>query len=85
MDRENTEAINLAEYEIDNVRKNSSAEKAGLKSGDRITYVNGINVDKLSLEELIGKLNNKQNKRIRLTVQRAGERKFFNFRLNRLI
>lgn len=77
--------VYLRQFEIDFVRKNSSADKAGLKVGDKITVINGVSTVKYSLEELIGKLNDKENKRIRLTVLRNEQPMQFDFRLHRLI
>jgi C-terminal processing protease CtpA/Prc len=77
--------VYLREYEIDDMRENSAAAKAGLMVGDTITHINGIAVDKLTLDEVIGRLNVKENKRVRVYVRRQGERMIFNFRLKRLI
>ena len=77
--------VYLREYEIDNIRENSSADEAGLKVGDEIIYINGIDTERLTLDELIGKLNDRENKRIRLVVMRDGKAVHINFRLHRLI
>lgn len=77
--------VYLRQFEIDDIRPNSEAAKAGLLKGDTIIYINGISTDKLTLDEVIGRLNAKENKRIRIHVMRLGERKVFDFRLKRLI
>ena len=77
--------VYLREFEVDNVRPNSAAEEAGLKQGDKIISINGTKVSDLSLDELLGKLNNKENRRIRLEIRRLGVLMIFNFRLKRLI
>lgn len=77
--------VYLREFEIDAVRENSAAADAGLMPGDTITHINGISVEKLTLDEVVGRLNVKENKRIRVYVRRRGERMVFNFRLKRLI
>ena len=77
--------VYLREYEVDNVRPNSAAETAGLKAGDKITSINGTRVSDLTLDELLGKLNDKENRRIRLQVRRLGVLMTFNFKLKRLI
>jgi len=77
--------VYLRKYEIDNIREHSSAESAGLMVGDTITHINGIAADRLTLDELTGKLNDKENKRIRLIVIRDGKELHIHFRLRRLI
>jgi len=77
--------VYLRSYEIDNVRKSSTAELAGLKAGDEIVEVNGVKTNKLNLDELVGRLNNKANKNIRLVILRDGKSINIQFKLNRLI
>ena len=80
-----TKGVYLREYEIDNVREGSAAEEAGLKAGDKLISVNSVLVSKLDLNQVIGMLNVKANKRLRVQVLRENQRLNFNFKLRRLI
>lgn len=75
----------LREYIIDNVRKDSAAEAAGLKKGDEIIILNGVRAYKMNLDEVIGRLNDKANKRIKLVILRDNKTLHFQYRLTRLI
>ena len=77
--------VYLREFEVDNVRPNSSAEQVGLKKGDKIVAVNGTKAHTLTLDEVLGKINVKANHRVRLDIRRNGERMVFTFKLRRLI
>ena len=79
------QGVYLREYEIDNVRKNSAAAEAGLIIGDKITKINGYDTAELNLEEVMGRLNNKVDKRIRLVVKRDGKTVYIRYKLSRLI
>ena len=80
-----TKGVYLREYEIDNVREGSAAEEAGLKAGDKLISINSVQVSKLDLNQVIGMLNVKANKRLRVQVLRENQRLSFNFKLRRLI
>ena len=77
--------VYLRDYEIDNVRENSAAEAAGLKSGDDIIEINGESTYKLNLDQVVGRLNDKTNKKIRLIILRDGKEMSIEFKLTRLI
>jgi hypothetical protein len=77
--------IYLRKYEIENVRENSSAEAAGLKKGDEIIKINGYETNDHNLEEVIGWLNSKANRRMSLEVLRNGQTLKFRYKLARLI
>lgn len=77
--------VYLREYEIDNVRENSSADLAGLKTGDKILNINGTKTSELTLDEVIGKLNARENSRIRVEIRRKGEFMVIHFKLKSLI
>lgn len=77
--------VYLREYEIDDVRVSSAAEASGVMKGDEIIKINGYKINSLNLEEVIGRLNAKANKRIRLEVTRDGQTIIFKYRLTRLI
>lgn len=71
----------LRRFEISDVRINSTAEKAGLKTGDLILKINGINSGDLDLNTVNGFFNSKPGKKIVLDIERAGERTKKTFRL----
>lgn len=64
----------LRKYEITDVRKNSSAEKAGIMAGDEVFSVNGLPAANLDLNSINGYFNSKAGRRIRLELLRNGER-----------
>lgn len=68
-------------FEVTDVRENSMAAKAGALPGDLLVNVNGISIRELRLNEINGLLNSKPGKRVRLEVQRNGEKKIIDFRL----
>lgn len=75
----------LSEYVIDEIRIGSSAEKAGLKEGDKILSVNNVEVKETTLERVIGYFNTKHNKLIAMEVERDGVKLKKKFRLQRQI
>ena len=77
--------VYLRDYEIDNVRKGSAAETAGLKVGDEIVEINGELVSKLNLNQVVGMVNDKANRRIRLRILRDKQYITISFKLTRLI
>lgn len=77
--------VYLNEFEIDKVRPESEAALAGLEKGDKIISINGMRTTNLTLDQVIGKLNEKESRRIRIQVVRKGERLMLSFRLKRLI
>ncbi len=77
--------VYLREFEIDNVRKGSAAETAGLKVGDEIIEINGIRAMKLNLDQVVAKLNDRANKKVKLVILRDGQPMNIQFRLYRLI
>ena len=77
--------VYLREYEIDKVRPGSTAEASGLLKGDKIVGINGTRTSELTLDELLGKLNDRENRRVRLDIRRKGVLQVYNFKLKRLI
>lgn len=77
--------VYLRSYEIDDVRENSTADLAGLKVGDEIIEVNGTKTNKLNLNQLVGRLNDRTNKNVRLIILRDGKQINIQFKLSRLI
>lgn len=71
----------LKNFEITDVRKNSSSERSDLKVGDRIMSVNGIVAADLDLNTINAFLNSKPGKRVVLQIERNGVRMKREFRL----
>jgi len=68
-------------FEINQVRKQSAADKAGLLPGDIIVAINGIPANTLELNHVIGYFNSKPGKKLRLVLERNGQRIKREFRL----
>ena len=68
-------------YKIKHVLENSPAGLAGLKEGDVILSINGLKVHQMTLKELLGKFQTGHNRKIRMTIDRAGAQMKFQFRL----
>jgi hypothetical protein len=62
----------LKNFEVTNVRPNSTSEQADVKVGDRILAVNGVSASDLDLNSINGFLNSKPGRRISLQVERGG-------------
>ena len=66
---------------IRRVVKNSAAEKAGLLKDDVILRINGKHAHELKIEDIIYKFQERDKKKIRITVERNGVQMKFEFRL----
>jgi predicted aspartyl protease len=77
--------VYLRNYEIDDVRKNSAAEAAGLKTGDEIITINGDPAHEFNLDQVMSLLNDKANKNIKLMILRENQSINIHFKLKRLI
>lgn len=75
----------LKNFEVSDVRENSAGFKAGVKTGDRILSVNGLEASDLELSLVNGYLNNKPGKKITLQIERAGKKQKIEFRLENMI
>jgi hypothetical protein len=75
----------LRNFEVTDVRENSSADKAGVIVGDIIMAVNGISTSDLNLHIVNGMLNSKPGKKIYLEIQRNGVRVKKEFKLESTI
>jgi hypothetical protein len=75
----------LKNFEITEVRENSAAEHAGVKTGDKILSVNGIPASDLELSLINAYLNNKPGKKVTLQIERSGKKEKFEFRLENVI
>ena len=63
----------LHNFEITDVRENSSAHKANVKTGDSILAINGERASELDLNKADAILNSRPGKRIVLEVEREGK------------
>lgn len=77
--------LRLDSYEIVVVRKGCAAERAGVLTGDEILVINGKYTKDMKLGEVLGLINIKANKSIRMVVQRNGVRTKLNFKLERQV
>lgn len=68
-------------FEITDVRKESTADKAGIQKGDIIISLNGLPATILNLSMISGFLNARPGKSIRMVLDRKGERLKKDFRL----
>lgn len=75
----------LRKFKIEKVREGSSAQKAGIQSGDFVLSVNNNSAGSLSLQHVMGMFNAKANKTLRVELERDGKRIFKKFRLERQI
>lgn len=66
---------------INDVVPGSPAERAGVRPGDAITHVNGSDISKLPLDEVINLVRGKSGTSVELTITRDG--KPLNFTINR--
>jgi hypothetical protein len=64
----------LMEYEVSDVRENTSAQKAGVLRGDRILSINGISLVDQTLSNVNSFFNAKPGKKIRMELLRNGQR-----------
>ncbi len=71
----------LKNFEITDVRMNSTSQLSDVKSGDRILSVNGIEATDLDLNTINAFLNSKPGRRISLQIERDGVRMKKEFRL----
>jgi len=68
-------------YKIKSVVKNSPADQAGLKPGDKIISINRKAAHTYTLSDIIAKFQERDKKRIRMVIDRNGEKMKFEFRL----
>lgn len=70
---------------IKSVVKNSSAEKVGLQKNDIILNINGIQSHEFNLEKIIEKFQEKDGKKITISVDRKGQKLKFEFYLKQKV
>jgi hypothetical protein len=68
-------------FEITEIRTQSVADKAGILAGDIIVSINGLATQNLQLDHVNGFFNSKPGKKIKLEINRKGERIKKEFRL----
>ncbi|WP_394751164.1 PDZ domain-containing protein [Spongiimicrobium salis] len=69
----------VPEIIVSGIRAGSPAEEAGLQEGDVILAVNGKRVHTYKLQEILGLLNAKEGKRMRVLINRYGKDVLFSF------
>lgn len=72
-------------FKVASIRKNSSAEEAGIKKGDRIISVNGINTHNLTIEKINQLLKSEEGKNISIELERNGVTIKTKFQLKKII
>lgn len=77
--------LRLNIYEIVEVRDGCSAQLAGVLPGDEILIINGQFTKDISLEEVLGLINYRANKSIRMVVLRNGVKTKLFFKLQRQV
>ncbi len=63
---------NLHKFEVTDVRKDSSAEKAGIQNGDEVLSVNGLPAEDMDLNLINSYFNSKPGRKIKLQILRNG-------------
>ncbi|MCK4465963.1 MAG: PDZ domain-containing protein [Bacteroidales bacterium] len=61
----------LPYYIISNIRKESPADRAGLKKGDELQYINNKNIRLLTINDIYNIFQDKAGKKIKLTISRG--------------
>lgn len=72
-------------YRVDRIVKDSPAEEVGIQQGDIILSINGKLSHHFSLGDIMNIFQSRNNKRIRMKIERNGEEKKFEFRLRKRI
>lgn len=71
-------------FVIVELRENSPAARAGLQKGDLVLTINNKATSYYSLQQIIQKFYDKENKRIKMRVERDGKVLAFSFKLEKL-
>ena len=69
----------VPEIVVSAIRAGSPAEEVGLREGDVILAVNGKPVHRYQLQEVMGLINSKKGKRVRLLIERYNKDLLFSF------
>jgi C-terminal processing protease CtpA/Prc len=70
-------------YIIRSLVKNSVADKVGLKAGDTVLSINTKLGNNYTLSDSINKLQERENKKIQITIIRNDQKMTFKFRLEK--
>jgi hypothetical protein len=76
---------NLNQFTVINVLANTPAAEAGIQKGDVLKTINVWPVWLYSLENLGTRLSSKEGKKIKLKVEREGQKLKFQFRLRKIL
>lgn len=74
----------VPEIIVSSIRQGSPAYTSGLKEGDVILAVNGKRIHRYKLQEIMGMLNDKKGKRVKILVERYNNDLLFSFELKPL-
>ncbi len=74
----------LAIFIIYQVRKGSPADLAGLKTGDQLLTINGMNIINYTLNDIILIMRSHEGRKIRMKVMREGEKIEAKFKLKEM-
>jgi hypothetical protein len=72
-------------YKIKSVVKNSAADKVGLRAGDIILKINQKFSHSYKLSDIINKFQERDKKKIKIIVERNGDKLKFEFRLEKKV
>ncbi|MGJ8744496.1 aspartyl protease family protein [Polaribacter sp.] len=72
-------------YKIQSVIKNSPADKAGLLKDDEIVKINHRPAHEFSINDIVSRFQERDNKKIKLVIRRNGVKMKFQFRLHKRI
>ena len=72
-------------FEIYSIRKDSPADRVGLKVGDIIIKLNNYQSHNLTIQKIIELFHDKPGKPIKIVINRNGEIKTFTFQLEKII
>lgn len=75
----------LPHFVITDVRAGSNAQKAGIKLDDELVSIQGTAVSKLTLNDIALILQGKPNRKIKLVINRQGQKIPIEFRLEEII
>ncbi len=72
-------------YKIYHIRQESSAQKAGVREGDFLLKINGVDVYNYSLQEINEKFHGKDGELVKIVVSRNGLKLNYEFRLKDIL
>ena len=72
-------------FDIYAIRKNSPADKAGIKVGDVLKKINGLSSYNLSIQKITDIFQSEDGKQITIVVDRKGKILTFKFKLEKIL